>query len=181
MELVLKGHVNKGEESNSVLSGLLVFILFRACFPPFFVGFSPTDHLFCGFQSYWPLVGDTHLFRSIRTSMSPLLHQCDPFLLHGLCGFTSRHRGVWGGVIWWHIREESYVVSRILIPWTFYYSSDPLSTDLDGHCITREIWIHTVHHPSSPFIVQTEVRPARRRHHTILKSLNLTNFSNRCS
>jgi hypothetical protein len=58
----------------------------------------------------------------------------------------------------------------LLLAWTFYCSSDSLSTELQGHCIAREIWIHTVHHPLSPFIVQTAARPAHCRHHTILKS-----------
>ena len=63
-----------------------------------------------------------------------------------------------------------------LIAWTFYCSSDSLSTELQGHCIAREIWIHTVHHPLSPFIVQTATRPSHCRHHTILKSLFLYPF-----
>jgi hypothetical protein len=41
-----------------------------------------------------------------------------------------------------------------LIAWTFYCSSDSLSTELQGHCITREIWIHTVHHPLSSSLFQ---------------------------
>ncbi len=50
-----------------------------------------------------------------------------------------------------------------LLAWTFYCSSDSLSTELQGHCIAREIWIHTVHHPLSPFIVQTATRPTHCR------------------
>ncbi len=57
-----------------------------------------------------------------------------------------------------------------LITWTFCYSSDSLSTELDVYWITQEICLHTV--PSSPLIVQTVTRPTHRRHHTIFKSLN---------
>ena len=32
-----------------------------------------------------------------------------------------------------------------LIAWTYYCSSDLLSTELRGHYITREIWMHTVY------------------------------------
>ncbi len=41
-----------------------------------------------------------------------------------------------------------------LLAWTFYYSSDSLSTELQGHCIAREIWMHPVHQPSSSSLFQ---------------------------
>ncbi len=41
-----------------------------------------------------------------------------------------------------------------LIVWTFYCSSDSLSTELQGHCITRETWMHPVHHPPSSSLFQ---------------------------
>ena len=77
------------------------------------------------------------------------------------------------------VQDSSVVSLDPLIAWTYYCSSDTLSTELHGHCIAREMWIHTFHQPVSSFIVQQRTRPARRLTASSLCSLNLTSFANR--
>jgi hypothetical protein len=46
------------------------------------------------------------------------------------------------GILHYHVRDL-HCFSDPLIAWTFYCSSDSLSTELQGHCITRELSTHS--------------------------------------
>ena len=87
-----------------------VFILVRLCFtiPTHALSHILRDSLRidlqcfvedCGFQSSRPLVGDSQLFRTSRTGIPSLLHQCSPVLLHGLHVFALHYGGVAGDVM----------------------------------------------------------------------------------
>jgi hypothetical protein len=68
-------------------------------------------------------------------------------LLHHARGLLHHARG------FLHHARVLHYFSDPLIAWTFYCSSDSLSTELQGHCITREICVHTVHYPYIIFFI----------------------------